>query len=321
MPAAVQPDRILKDLARLWVDLGKEDAKDDAAGVLRACAMTLIVAVDKHEDAQDVGETLAELMHEHPSRVILLRVGDERGDTLDSRVFAQCWKPFGRRQQICCEQIEITASPSRLTDLPKLVLGLMVPDLPVVLWSRSPVLAENPEFQHLFSLPDKIIVDSAQFRQPEAGLNYVRGLLRAGRNAADLEWTRLTPLRETIAHLYEMEHALAGLDRIREVEISHTGERAPVSARYLGAWLMGRLPASAKLTFRPAPAGPAYPVRGVRMSGADFAAGIELEGSCALLSVNGMEGRAAFPALNNFLLLREELSILGTDSIFRRCVE
>ena len=36
---------------------------------------------------------------------------------LAARVFAQCWMPFGHRQQICCEQIEITASDASLPDL------------------------------------------------------------------------------------------------------------------------------------------------------------------------------------------------------------
>ena len=55
MPSAVQPERILKDLAKLWIDLGKEDHQKGSAGVLRACAMTLIAAVEEEGDAQAVG--------------------------------------------------------------------------------------------------------------------------------------------------------------------------------------------------------------------------------------------------------------------------
>ena len=53
MEAAVRPERLLKDLRNLWVDLGK----DEPAGVLRACAMTLIVVVEEERDAQEFGET------------------------------------------------------------------------------------------------------------------------------------------------------------------------------------------------------------------------------------------------------------------------
>ena len=40
---------------------------------------------------------------------------------MEARVFAQCWMPFGKRQQICCEQIEITASETSLADAASLI--------------------------------------------------------------------------------------------------------------------------------------------------------------------------------------------------------
>ena len=56
------------------------------------------------------------------------------------RVYAQCWKPFGQHRQICCEQMEITASDAALADLPSVVLPLAVADLPLIVWCRSPRL-------------------------------------------------------------------------------------------------------------------------------------------------------------------------------------
>ena len=106
MPRTIQPDRILHELSELWVSLGKQHG-DESAGVLRACAMTLVVVAEAREDAAEVGETLALLMREHPSRAMVVRVRDEDAPELEARVFAQCWMPFGQRRQICCEQIEI----------------------------------------------------------------------------------------------------------------------------------------------------------------------------------------------------------------------
>ena len=48
-----------------------------------------------------------------PSRGIVLAVTDRARERLQARVLAQCWKPFGKAQQICCEQIEITADYGR----------------------------------------------------------------------------------------------------------------------------------------------------------------------------------------------------------------
>src|SRR5947209_4740928 len=125
MTAGVQPEQVLKDLHKLWIDLAKEGKQKGAAGVLRACAMTMIVAAKEQSDVQSAGETIANLIHQHPSRAIVMRVVMNAQDTFDARVSAQCWMPFGQRQQICSEQIEITASHSRLEDLPNFILGLM----------------------------------------------------------------------------------------------------------------------------------------------------------------------------------------------------
>src|SRR5512147_1042888 len=131
MTTAIEPERILKELRNLWTDLGKEQEH----GVLRACAMTFIVATGGSGDEQELGEMIASLMHQHPSRAIVLRI---RPGAFDARVFAQCWMPFGKRQQICCEQVEITSPDTALKDAASLITGIAVPDLPVVLYLRSP---------------------------------------------------------------------------------------------------------------------------------------------------------------------------------------
>jgi hypothetical protein len=43
--STIQPDRILHELSELWVSFGKQNG-DDSSGVLRACAMTLVVLAD-----------------------------------------------------------------------------------------------------------------------------------------------------------------------------------------------------------------------------------------------------------------------------------
>ncbi len=188
--SSVQPEKILKELEKLWIEMGQGEP-DKSNPVLRACSMTFLVALDEDDDAQAAGETLAELMHEHPSRAIVLRIDTRPGETLEAVVLAQCWMPFGRRQQICCEQIEIRASASRLEEVPRIVMGVMVPDLPVVLWCRGAGLCRDERFQKLFPMIDKVIVDSAHFADA-AGGDRVREIAaragtdgRSGLDAAD----------------------------------------------------------------------------------------------------------------------------------------
>jgi hypothetical protein len=324
MAVSARPERILKDLAKLWVDLGKDDHQKGSAGVLRASSMTLIAAVEEESDAQAVAETIAEIMHQHPSRVIVMRVDSGEPDSLEARVFAQCWMPFGRHQQICCEEIEITASQSRVEDLPKLVLGIMVPDLPVVLWCRGEKLFRDPAFQHLFPLADKIVVDSARFQNSAEALPLIRRLIAGGRNVSDLSWTRLTRLRQTIAQIFENQSLLPRLQHLERVIISYSGPSEapqgdePASLQYLMSWFRNSVAAPVELAFRQTQTH--FEILGISMDGPDLHASVELEENAAAVYVNGLSRRISFPKQMDSDLMREELSILGPDPIYRRCL-
>ncbi|HBY60572.1 MAG TPA: hypothetical protein DEH78_12175, partial [Solibacterales bacterium] len=100
---------------------------------------------------------------------------------------------FGRRQQICSEQVEIRTPAAQLADVPSVCLGLIVPDLPVVMWSRCARLFDMPEFYRLLPLVDKLIVASRDADE------LPRLARLAGPHIADLSWTRLTRWREMIA--------------------------------------------------------------------------------------------------------------------------
>jgi Glucose-6-phosphate dehydrogenase subunit len=304
---SVHPDAILKELGKLWVDLGKQDAD---TGVLRACAMTFIVVAAEEDDPQVFGETVAELMHENPSRVIVLRVccgGEKR---LDARVYAQCWKPFGRQQQICCEVVEISASPEHFGDVPKLVLGLTVPDLPIVLWMRSVTFNTYPDMAQLLALADKVIFDSARFGGPDEGLRLVQEMSGSTANPADLSWTRLTPWRQSVAQIYE-DAGRPALDRVR---ITYYRRIPSVSGRYLASWFRLAIP-GVMVILEPDPVSKR---RSIFLEAPGLQASIVMEGSMALLTVNGLTRQSAVPNRDDAALLREELSVLGQDTTFRK---
>jgi glucose-6-phosphate dehydrogenase assembly protein OpcA len=322
VPGTISPDRILKEMADLWVSLGKEG--DGEAGVLRACSMTLVVAAEQSDDPTDIGETLAALMPEHPSRAILVRfqAGEER--SLSAKVFSQCWMPFGQRRQICCEQIEITASDASLPDLSPVVLPLAVADLPVILWCRSPRLFHLDEFPLLRAIAGKVVLDSAAFDQPVEILRQMSTQLAAGSSLADLSWTRLTRWRELLAQIFENRAQLAALPRVDNVRVYYSGEAAPVSAYYLLAWLMQGLQ---KVDGRPQPAKGAISRSAGEPAGqlqrVELTAGSEMIASIALVAGHAAEVRAGalincarLPDPTDYSLMREELSIPGRDPVF-----
>ena len=321
----IAPDRILHDMADLWVSLGKQGEGD--AGVLRACSMTLMVAAEEADDPQEIGKTLASLMPEHPSRAIVIRFRAEDQRSLAARVLAQCWMPFGQRQQICCEQIEITASDASLPDLTAVVLPLTVPDLPVILWCRSPRLFHLPAFAQLAVIAQKVVLDSAAFSDPATALKEMSEAAAAGRLIADLSWTRLTRWRELIAQIFENRAQLANLPLVSDILISHRGSATPATAYYLAAWLIDGLAnvgAHPRVRFRSDGGEPAWRFSLVELrapGSADAIASIALaEGHAAEVKTGGLVTKALLPALTDYALMREELAIPGRDPSFERAL-
>src|SRR5262249_47744641 len=228
MTATVSPESILKDLANLWVDLAREGG-EQGAGVLRACTMTLVVLCGEKDDAQAIGETIARLMPQHPSRAIVVRVTASQEWSLDARVFAQCWTPFGERRHICAEEVEITSAERALPDVPPLVLPLPVADLPVMLWCRDVRLLDVRGFAALAARADRIVLDGAPIAR-------VKAILTEGQCVGDLAWTRLTRWRELIARIFA-NRGLTALPRVSEVKVRW----AAPGAHYLAAWIMDGL--------------------------------------------------------------------------------
>jgi len=325
MAGTISPDRILHEMADLWVTLGKQG--EGETGILRACSMTLVVAAEESDDTQAIGETLAALMPEHPSRAIVIRfrAGDQRA--LDARVFSQCWMPFGHRQQICCEQIEITASDASLSDVAAVLLPLKVPDLPVFLWCRSQRIFHLDAFPQLAAMAQKIVVDTAAFDDPSAAVHELAALSTAGRAVADLSWTRLTRWREIVAQIFENRAYLANLPCVSDIVIAHRGTRAPTTARYLAAWLLdglARIGCHARVSFTADGGEPAWRLCRVELRVPDHlepAASITLvEGRAAEIRTGGLLSKALLPALTDYALMREELSIPGRDPAFEHAL-
>ncbi len=316
---ALSPDRILRELAELWVATGKDGHAETGAGVLRACAMTLIVLAEESEDMASLDETLAALMPEHPARTILVRLRGT-GAALAERVYAQCWMPFGERRQICCERIEIAAPDASLADLPSVLAPLAAPDLPVVLWWRGARPIETPEFASLAAVAGKVILDSATLRDARAALAWLAGLAQGGVLLGDLSWTLLTRWREMLSGVFENREYQARLAEISNVVVAFAGDRPPVFACYMGAWVADALADAgvrAKLAWQPRPQLTGRALR-VELTGGDFRVALERQDDRLTIQTGGLSHRTNLPQPTDYLLMREELGIVRRDAVFER---
>lgn len=319
----VRPETILKELSKLWVDLGHEEQQGSAdtvsgSGMLRACAMTLITIADDCAETENVGETVAMLMKEHPSRSVLIKLRATDEKLLDSRVFAQCWMPFGQRRQICCEQIEITTSMASLDDVPGVVLPLAVPDLPVILWNTCPRIFSSAAFPKIAAMSDKLIVDTGAYADPAEALSLLADEVGGERLIADLAWVRVTRWRETISQVFENRECMEALANFTEAHVEFGGLKPGTGALYLAGWLQSGLKragcsAEVKLVASEGPA-----LAGVTLSGSggcDVIIRSDKSGSVDV-KAHKLETRTIFPEATDYLALQEELSITTRDAVF-----
>jgi glucose-6-phosphate dehydrogenase assembly protein OpcA len=307
----IKPDHILHELSELWTSLVKQEpGKDEGAGVLRACSMTLMVFVDDESDPMALGEMLARIMHSHPSRTIVVRLREDAG-VLESRVFAQCWTPFGHHREICCEQVEVTVSLNRVADIPSVISALAAPDVPRVVWFRSSRIDNVPDLGEILALGDKMVVDSAHPGAPTFA--DLRVLANAGYTVGDLAWTRLTKLRQLIAQL------LSGRDltSIDNVSIEYAGWEAVPGAKYLQAWFRSELRSTTVDLRRADPSG--KPKLKVIRIDPDIL--IQVEANCAEYQTGSLRQWANLPEASDGDLLIEELNIMTHDRIFERALQ
>ncbi len=314
MAAPVTAETILAELRRLWASLAGAHAQGQSEGVLRACAMTLIVLSDESDSTQAVSETLAQVMRDHPHRAILVQV--RPGAPLEYNVTAQCWLPSGRQQQICCEQIEIAGSEESLGDIAPVLAALAAPDLPVVGWCRSVRLAPSDAARQIFGAANRILVDTTHFGDAAGGLTFVAG----ARRFADLAWTRVTRWREIVAQLFSDPSLTATIPAISEIAVLYADEKPPATAAYLGAWVVSSLGHSTAVRFERVPflgGG----IEGLVLSGAERRISIRrVEGTAVLIEFDGRKACTSAPHLSDAELLRDELSMSGRDAAFERAL-
>ena len=314
--ASISPAGLLKDLDALWLSLGQnQEDPNHSSAVLRACAMTLIAVVER--DSQEVGETLALLMRDHPSRLIVVSVSESSEPKLEAGVTAQCWMPFGKRQQICCEQIVLATSAGGLIDIPPVIRGLIVPDLPVACWVRSRRIQNQPEFAAVSDLSNKLILDSGGVPDLADQIRFIQANEVGSRRVGDLAWTRLTRWRQAIAQLFDDAAGLERANQLQQIRIEYQGPFVPMSVYYLAAWLRHCLGRPVDFAFAQVGQCERARVFSVALHGAGDEVSITVSSERDVQLQTGQRlAHTIFPRLSEYELLREELSVLGPDPVY-----
>jgi glucose-6-phosphate dehydrogenase assembly protein OpcA len=186
-------------------------------------------------------ETLAGLEHRHPSRGILVfpKPDDER-DAIDAAVDLRCFAR-GKQGPICSEVIELHLRGATATAPASVVEPLLTADLPDFLRWRGEVPFGESELEQLVRIVDRLVVDSREWRDPEAGFARLPELFERV-IVSDIAWARTERWREAVARLWP---GISDAERIRVA-----GPRA--EALLLQGWLGARLGREIGLEHEPA---------------------------------------------------------------------
>jgi glucose-6-phosphate dehydrogenase assembly protein OpcA len=201
-------------------------ARSAAGSPAMDMVLTLLVVTDD-ENVGDALRTATTLSREHPSRVIGVIYGDGRGA-------AQLNAKVRVGESSSGESILLRISGELTKHAESVVLPLLLPDSPVVVWwpGQAPT---DPSKDAIGQLARRRLTDAEATDSPIRALTAVARSYSPG--DTDLSWTRLTPWRALLA---------AALDQSpgRVTGGTVIAGAANPAAKLLVAWLESRLKVS-----------------------------------------------------------------------------
>ena len=224
-------------------ELVKLRAASAAAGGtdLRTSVMTHVAWVPG-EWRQAALDTLAGLAERHPSRAILLLPDpDADVDRIDAEVSLQCFPLREEERHVCSEVIVLHLRGAMCRAPASIVQPLLITSLPFFLRWRGRPPFEEPYYEELVDIVDRLIVDSAEWEDvPDAYRSLDVCFDRTA--VSDIAWSRTLPWRRLLAGRWP---AIADVEELRV-----TGPRA--DAALLAGWLRSRLDRDIRLAHDPA---------------------------------------------------------------------
>jgi glucose-6-phosphate dehydrogenase assembly protein OpcA len=291
----------LPDTSASQIEAALTDMRHTGGAVALGRVLTLVIDMAGDEDEEAI-TAANEASHEHPCRVIAVMRGARRGTP---RVDAEI-RVGGDAG--ASEVIVLRLSGKLADHADAMVLPLLLPDAPVVVWWPD-VTPEVPADDPIGQMAQRRITDAAAQTRPVAELDKRRRGYTDG--DTDLAWTRLTLWRGLLAAALDQPP----YEKVSAVRVA--GEAASPSTELLAAWLAEYLRCPVT---RESNAGPGIvTVTLERRSG-----NVEMirpDGRIATLNQPGQpERRVALPRRRLSECLAEELRRLDADEVYARAL-
>ena len=268
--------------------------------------LTLVIVTDE-ENAYDALKSASDSSREHPSRIIAVikRVSRSPRSRRDARLDAEVRVGSDSGSG---ETIVLRLHGELANHAQSVVLPLLLPDAPVVVWWPMDAPAD-PAKDPLGALAQRRITDTYSAEHPLEELAVRATTYNPG--DTDLAWTRITPWRSMLAAALDQQPA-------QVLSASVEGESDNPSCELLAMWLADRLGVPVERTQS---AGPG--LTAVRMETKKGAIVLDRpDGSLATLCMDGQPDRAvALQRRDTAELLAEELRRLDPDNIYASAVK
>lgn len=274
--------------------------REEGGAVALGRVLTLVIASAGTTDEAAI-EAANDASREHPMRVIVLSTAPEGSTRLDAEI--RVGGDAG-----ASEVVVLRASGDTASDVESLVIALLLPDAPVVVWwpGEAP---EDPHSSALGTIGTRRITDAAASAEPHEALARLGAHYTPG--DTDFAWTRLTLWRAQLAAALDQPP----FEPVTGVTV--VGSADSPSTELLALWLGLQLDLEVDLVIKQPGDGPngIHSVRLVRSSGA-----IELSrdgGGVAVLTQPGQPvHEIALPRRSLRDCLAEELRRLDPDELF-----
>ncbi len=200
---------IAAHLASLWDppprldDEGAQLVREKGLPHARASVLNLIVTVVDDAAADRIVRTLLDLGIRHPSRAIVLVPQPGAGERpLDARISTHCHDPTGDGERVCHEEVMLTVRGEAAEHLSGIVAPLLIHDLPTHVWWPGDPPFNDPVFDQLVEMGDRVLFDSSDFGDLLGGLRRLASL-RHSSGVGDLSWERLAWWQELTAQFFD----------------------------------------------------------------------------------------------------------------------
>lgn len=231
----VAPHAIDAGLRDLWCDVARS-----GSDVARALMSNLIVYGHTASPAS-VGDEIAEVARQHPSRIIV--VHEHPGASTPEPSTEVRITAFGdTHTRIGVEEIVVTVG-SGMASLASLLRRLVLGELPTTIWWAGPDPPRRQAIQDLIPLARQFVYDSFDWAHPVEPCGDLASFIAHGDSGiglGDLAWRRLEPFKRALIQAVDPAVVSTAIGDIGAVRI-HSSAGNLSAGWLLAGWLATRL--------------------------------------------------------------------------------